>query len=130
MTADIPELAALWLDAKAREASATEERRAIEDRIKEIVRLPDDLDGDETVERDGYVIKMVGRIDRKVNSEQLQELAAEAGLTDHLSSLFRWKPELNMGVWKNTDESITGALAPAITAKPGRASFSITTKEK
>jgi len=130
MTADIPELAALWLDAKAREASATEERRAIEDRIKEIVRLPDDLDGTETVERDGYVIKMVGRIDRKVNSEQLQELAAEAGLTDHLSSLFRWKPELNMGVWKNTDESITGALAPAITAKPGRASFSITTKEK
>ena len=130
MTADIPELAALWLDAKAREASATEDRRAIEDRIKEIVRLPDDLDGDETVERDGYVIKMVGRIDRKVNSEQLQELAAEAGLTDHLSSLFRWKPELNMGVWKNTDESITGALAPAITAKPGRASFSITTKEK
>lgn len=128
MTADIPELAALWLDAKAREASATEDRRAIEDRIKEIVRLPDDLDGTETVERDGYVIKMVGRIDRKVNSEQLQELAAEAGLTDHLSSLFRWKPELNMGVWKNTDESITGALAPAITAKPGRASFSIATK--
>jgi hypothetical protein len=130
MSADIPELAALWLDAKAREASATEERRAIEDRIKELVRLPDDLDSTETVERDGYVIKMVGRIDRKVNSEQLQELAAEAGLTDHLSSLFRWKPELNMGVWKNTDESITGALAPAITAKPARASFSITTKEK
>jgi hypothetical protein len=130
MTFLLSELAAQWLDAKQREASATEERRAIEDRIKEIVRLPDDLDGGETVERDGYVIKMVGRIDRKVNSEQLQELAAEAGLTDHLSSLFRWKPELNMGVWKNTDESITGALAPAITAKPARASFSITTKEK
>jgi len=128
MTFLLSELAAQWLDAKAREASATEERRTIEDMIKEIVRLPDDLDGTETVERDGYTIKMVGRIDRKVNSEQLQELAAEAGLTDHLSSLFRWKPEVNMGVWKNTDESITGALAPAITAKPGRASFSITTK--
>jgi hypothetical protein len=124
----IAELAAQWLDAKAREASATEDRRAIEDRIKELVRLPEQLDGTETVERDGYVIKMVGRIDRKVNSEQLQELAAEAGLSDHLSSLFRWKPELNVSVWKNTDESITGALAPAITAKPGRASFSITTK--
>ena len=129
MTFLLRELAAQWLSAKAREASAVEDRRAIEDRIKDIVRLPDDLDGTETVERDGYTIKMVGRIDRKVNSEQLQELAAEAGLSDHLSSLFRWKPELNMGVWKNTDESITGALAPAITAKPGRASFSITTKE-
>ncbi|CAB4139960.1 hypothetical protein UFOVP408_39 [uncultured Caudovirales phage] len=126
----IGELAAAWLDAKQREASATEDRRAIEDRIKELVRLPDDLDGTETVERDGYTIKMVGRIDRKVNSEQLQELAAEAGLTDHLSSLFRWKPELNVAVWKATDESITGALAPAITAKPGRASFAITIKEK
>jgi hypothetical protein len=130
MTADIPELASLWLDAKAREASATEDRRAIEDRIKEIVRLNEQLDGTETVERDGYTIKMVGRIDRKVNADQLQELAAEAGLSDHLSSLFRWKPELNVSIWKNTDESITGALAPAITAKPGRASFSITMKGK
>jgi hypothetical protein len=128
MTSNLSELAAQWLDAKARETNATEERRAIEDRIKELVRLPEQLDGTETVEPEGYTIKMVGRIDRKVNSEQLQELAAEAGLTDHLSSLFRWKPELNMGVWKNTDESITGALAPAITAKPGRASFSIVTK--
>jgi hypothetical protein len=125
----IGELAAQWLDAKAREASATEDRRAIEDRIKEIVRLNEALDGTETVERDGYTIKMVGRIDRKVNAEQLQELAAEAGLSDHLSSLFRWKPELNVSVWKNTDESITSVLAPAITAKPGRASFSITVKE-
>jgi hypothetical protein len=130
MTADIPELASLWLDAKAREASATEDRRAIEDRIKEIVRLNEALDGTETVERDGYTIKMVGRIDRKVNADQLQELAAEAGLSDHLSSLFRWKPEVNVSIWKDTDASITGALAPAITAKPGRASFSITTKEK
>ncbi len=128
MTADIGELAALWLDAKAREASATEDRRAIEDRIKEIVRLNEALDGTETVERDGYTIKMVGRIDRKVNSEKLQELAAEAGLMDHLSSLFRWKPELNVGVWKDTDPSITSVLAPAITAKPGRASFTITPK--
>jgi len=124
----IRELAAQWLDAKAREAKATEDRRAIEDQLKSIVNLPDDLDGTETVERDGYTIKMVGRIDRKVNSEQLQELAAEAGLTDHLSSLFRWKPELNVGVWKNADASITGALAPAITAKSGRASFAITFK--
>ena len=128
MTAIIGTLAASWLDAKAREAKATEDRRAIEDKIKTFVRLPDDMDGTETIERDGYTIKMVGRIDRKVNSEQLQELAAEAGLTDHLSSLFRWKPELNVGVWKNTDESITGALAPAITAKPGRASFTVTFK--
>ena len=126
----IGELAAQWLDAKQREAQATEDRRWIEDQIKDIVRLNEDHDGTVVVVRDEYVIKIIGRIDRKVNSEQLQELAAEAGLTDHLSSLFRWKPELNVAVWKNTDESITGALAPAITAKPGRASFTVTIKEQ
>jgi len=130
MTSNLSELASLWLEAKSIETSAMDKRRAIEDRIKEIVRLNESLDGTETLEPDGYVIKVVGRIDRKVNSEKLQELAAEAGLMDHLSSLFRWKPELNVGIWKDTDPSITSVLAPAITAKPGRASFSITTKEK
>ena len=49
----------------------------------------------------------------------MQELAAEFGLTEHLASLFRWKPEINMAVWKATDEAITKPLAAAITAKPG-----------
>ncbi len=128
MTSDLSELASLWLEAKAIETSAMDKRRAIEDRIKEVVRLNESLDGTETLEPDGYVIKVVGRIDRKVNSEKLQELAAEAGLMDHLSSLFRWKPELNVSIWKDTDPSITSVLAPAITAKPGRASFTITPK--
>jgi hypothetical protein len=64
-----------------------------------------------------------------VDSEKLQELAAEAGLTDHLSTLFRWKPEIEMKAWKATDPSITSALADAITVTPGRPSFTITIKE-
>jgi hypothetical protein len=55
----------------------------------------------------------------------VQELAAEHGLTDHLSTLFRWKPEINMAIWKASDERITRPLAGAITAKPGRPSFTI-----
>ena len=76
--------------------------------------------------------EVVGRIDRKVDADKVQELAAEHGLTDHLSTLFRWKPEINMAIWKAADESITKPLAAAITAKPGRPSFTIepiTTKE-
>lgn len=130
MSETLTDLATQWLEAKAREASATDDRRSIEDRIKALVRLNENIEGTETFEADCYVIKAVPRIDRKVNSEKLQELAAEAGLTDHLSSLFRWKPELNVSVWKSTDASITGALAPAITAKPGRASFTIVIKEQ
>lgn len=129
-TNDMNQLAALWLKAKREEADATEARREIEDHIKKLARIKDELDSTETIEYGEYVIKIAGRIDRKVDSDKLQELAAEFGITDHLSSLFRWKPEINMAAWKATDKSITMKFAAAITAKPGRHSFTITRKEK
>jgi len=128
-TYDLNELAAQWLAAKQREVDATAERRYIEDRMKSLIGVSDNLEGTETASPDHYTIKIVGRIDRKVDSEKLQEIAAAHGLIDHLSSLFRWKPEVNMAAWKAADESITRPLAAAITAKPGRPSFSITPKE-
>lgn len=128
-TTNMNELAQMWLRAKQAEKDATEDRRIVEDHIKMLARISDNLDGTETVEPGEYVIKIAGRIDRKVDGDKVQELAAEHGLTDHLATLFRWKPELNMSAWKAADETITGPLAGAITAKPGRASFSITPKE-
>ena len=130
LTDDLNELAAMWLAAKEAEKEATEDRRRIEDRIKSLAGVAETLDGTETVDPDRYTIKIVGRIDRKVDGDKLQELAAEYGLTDHLSSLFRWKPEINMAAWKAADEAITKPLAAAITAKPGRPSFTIIRKEK
>jgi hypothetical protein len=128
-TSDLNELSQLWLAAKQAEADATADRRKIEDRIKSLVGVAENLEGTETVDPDQFTIKIVGRIDRKVDGEKVQELAAEHGLSEHLATLFRWKPELNMSAWKAADETITGPLAGAITAKPGRASFSITPKE-
>jgi hypothetical protein len=128
-TTDMNELAQMWLRAKQAEKDATEDRRDIEDHIKKLARIADSLDSTETVEPGQYVIKIAGRIDRKVDGEKVQELAAEHGLSEHLATLFRWKPEINMSAWKAADETITGPLAGAITAKPGRASFSITPKE-
>ena len=129
LTDDLNTLSEMWLAAKEAELEAVEDRRRIEDRIKSLVGVAETLDGTETVDPDRYTIKIVGRIDRKVDSDKLQELAAEHGLTEHLSSLFRWKPEINMAVWKATDEAITKPLAAAITAKPGRPSFTIISKE-
>jgi len=128
-TTDMNELATMWLRAKQVEKDATEDRRDIEDHIKKLARISDQLDSTETLERGQFVIKIAGRIDRKVDGEKVQELAAEHGLSDHLATLFRWKPELNMAAWKAADATITGPLAGAITAKPGRPSFSITPKE-
>lgn len=130
LTDDLNELAAMWLEAKEAERQAIEDRRRIEDSIKSLAGVAENMEGTETVDPDQFTIKIVGRIDRKVDSDKLQELAAEHGLTEHLSSLFRWKPELNMAVWKAADESITKPLAAAITAKPGRPSFTIIRKEK
>ena len=126
---EIDYLSTDWLRWKAQEEEAVVERRKIEDKIVKILRLPEAFESTETVEPLGMVVKIAGRIDRKVDGDKVQELAAEHGLTDHLATLFRWKPELNMSAWKAADATITGPLAGAITAKPGRASFSITPKE-
>lgn len=129
MIHDITELAAKWLEAKEQERMAIERRRIIEDQMAMELVLPVDIDSTLTFTPGKYVIKTVGRLNRKVDSEKLQELAAEAGLSDHLSTLFRWKPEIDMKAWKATDPSITSSLADAITVTPGRPSFTITTKE-
>ena len=129
MINDITVLAAKWLAAKEQERMATERRRMIEDQMAVEFALPADIDSTMTFTPGKYVIKTVGRLNRKVDSDKLQELAAEAGLTHHLSSLFRWKPEIEMKAWKSCDPSITAVLADAITVTPGRPSFTITTKE-
>ena len=115
-----------WLDAKEAEREATAKRRKIEDELIQLLSVEDLPEGTKTRKDSGFVVKITTRMNRKVDSEMLQDLAAEAGLTDHLTSLFRWKPELNIKAWKAADPSITGQLARAIEAKPGRPSFAIT----
>lgn len=129
MTNHLANLAHQWIIAKGEEANAISRRREIEDQLRYLIGIPESLEGTETVKPDGFVIKVEGRINRKVDGDKLQTIAAENGLLDHLSSLFRWTPEINMKVWKGTDPAITTPLLGAITSKPGRPSFTIT-KEK
>jgi hypothetical protein len=126
---DLKSLSADWLSFKIDEEKATTERRKIEDQMVKLLAIPDNFEGTETAEPEGFVVKVSGRIDRKVDSNKLQELALESGLSDQLPNLFRWKPEVNMAAWKAADKSITQLLAGAITAKPGRSTFKITVKE-
>jgi len=115
-----------WIDAKDAEKTAIEWRRGIEDPLVADLGIAKTLDGTQNVEVEGYKVKIVGRLDRKVNSDKLQDLAAEYGLTEHLSSLFRWKPEINASAWKSADPRITEPLLDAITSTNGRPSFTIT----
>lgn len=128
-TSDLKALSADWLRHKTDEEKAQTERRKIEDQMVKLLAMAENFEGTETAEPEGFVVKISGRIDRKVDGDKVQELAAEFGLSDHLAKLFRWKPELNMSAWKAADATITGPLAGAITAKPGRPSFKIIPKE-
>ena len=123
----LDDLISQWRKAKDAETTAQAERRQIENIIASVVSLADDLDGTLTI---SGVLKITGRIDRKVDGDKLQELAKEAGLTDHLSGLFRWKPEINRKAWDAAADSITRPLLGAITSKPGRPSFAITDKKE
>ena len=115
-----------WLDAKKLETAAVTERRQLEDQMAAEFALPKDLDGTVNHQVEGYKIKMEGRINKKIDADKLQMLAAEAGLSEHLSSLFRWKPEINSKAWNAAAEAVTKPLLDAITSTPGRPTFSIT----
>ncbi len=122
-------LARQWAEAKEVETRAIRLRRDIEDEMIAFYKISNQMEGTQNEDDGIYKIKIVNRITRKVDSEKVQELAAEFGLTDHLSQLFRWTPEINATAWKSAHESITRPLMDAITATPGRPSFSITIKE-
>ena len=119
-----------WLNAKHTEETAVKVRLDLEDQMVKEFNVSETLDGTKNITTsDGYLIKVVGRMTRKINAEKLQELAEEHGLSDHLSSLFRWKPEINSEQWAAADSSITTPLLDAITTTSGRPTFKITIKE-
>jgi len=115
-----------WLDAKKVETKAVADRRELEDQMALQFALPKNLDGTVKKELEGFTVKIEGRINQKIDAEKLQLLAAEAGLSEHLSSLFRWKPEINAKAWGAAADAVTQPLLGAITSTPGRPTFTIT----
>lgn len=114
-----------WIDAKEAERAAIERRREIEDRLVAEFEIPETLDGTRNIDADGYKVKIVGRMNRKIDADALQEVALESGLSEYLSTLFRWKPDIIAAAWKAADASITDIFSSAITTEPGRPSFTI-----
>ena len=128
---DLQALAIAWSYAKQAEAEAVAQRRAIEDKLTAALGIKETEEGTHNADTLNYTIKVTSRLTRKVDADLIQEIAAEHGLTHLLSSVCRWKPELDMRVWKSLEENARTALSAAITTTPGRPSYSISaiTKE-
>ena len=127
---ELDTLAKAWVQAKTAEGEAVEARRAIEDRLVSLLAISAQFEGTtNTSTEQGFTIKIVGRLNRKVDTDKLQDLATEHGLSEHLSALFRWSADINAAAWKSASAAITAPLLGAITTTAGRPSFSISTRE-
>ena len=125
----LQKLSGEWLEAKDAERDATEKRRLIEDELVRLLEVQQTDEGTKKVEASPFVIKIASRINRKVDGGIAQEIAAEHDMQEHLSLLFRWKPELSMTAWDGVGDNVKNVFARAITATPGRPSFTITTEK-
>ena len=119
-----------WMEAKAAETEMTARRRAIEEEIAKSLEVPEDWEGSYTMKDGGFKINVKRAFTRKVDDKRLTALANEFGLQEYLSTLFRWKPEINLKAWKDTEPSVIDKLAQAVTTTPGRVSFKIEEEEK
>ena len=123
---DLNALSIAWSAAKIAETEAIAQRRAIEDKMAALLDLKETDEGTRTEATPLYTIKITNRHKRKVDSDLIQEIAAEHGLAHLLPSVCRWTPELDMRVWKGLDEKHRAILGAAITTTAGRPSFAIT----
>ena len=97
MNLDLDTAAAEWLAAKKAERQSVERRRALEDHMLSLLGVPDDIAGTTNTNTDGgHKIKVVGKMNHKVQADLAQEVAMEHGLEDILHHLFRWKAEINI----------------------------------
>ena len=118
-----------WIEAKAAEAEMTARRRAIEDEMTKSLQITEDWEGSYTMKDGGFKVNVKRAFTRKVDGKKLSAIADEFGLQGYLPTLFRWKPEIDMKAWKDTEPSITDKLAQAVTTTPGRVSFKIEEEE-
>jgi hypothetical protein len=125
------ELAKRWIDLKELEQSAIAGRRDVEDELLSLLGIPETHVGTKPIKfGDSIGGKIVGRLNQKVDSGKLQEIAAENGISDRLSQLFRWSAEVNKKEWDACGDPVRKLLSAAITTKPGRPSFSLSYKDQ
>jgi len=122
---NIEKLASDWVTYKFAESVAVDARRECEDAMVEFYGFNPQYEGTQNFEAGDLKVKVVSKMSRTVDSDKLQEIAAENGLSDELPRLFRWKADINSAAWKTATEQMRDVLSGAINTKSGRPTFSI-----
>ena len=125
----LEQLIETWTQCKKAEQMSVETRRKVEDRISELLEINPNKEETVNLGVSGYKVKIVSRLSRKVDSDLLQEVAAEHGMEALLSSMFRWKADVDVKSWKSATPEVQNVLSKAITTTAGRPSYSITIEE-
>ena len=125
----INNLARLWAIYKEEEVKAIKNRREIEDELSKLLEINLNQECTTSFDTDKFEIKVQTRMTRKVDADKLQEIAAEHDLSKHLSTLFRWKADIDMKSWKASEPEVTTLFSQAVTTTAGRPSYSITKEE-
>lgn len=119
-----------WQFYKAEEAKFQDKRREVEDQLVKLLNIDASKDGTKTEQIGDFECKVTTRLNRKIDADLAQEIAAENAIEDQLSIVFRWKPDLNLTAWKAANDDIKSKLIKAITTTASRPSFAISLKTK
>jgi len=122
----LKELCARWIDAKQAVTEAATSLETVEDQLIQLLNVDSLRDGTTQVIDGDVRIKVISRPSITVDDTKLKTLAQEHDLEEFLSTLFRWKPEVNLRAWRGADKKITDSLNDAITLTSTRPAFAIT----
>jgi hypothetical protein len=117
-----------WINAKEAEREAAIKLKEVEDKLITFLNVDLSIDGTTRVIDGDISLKVTTRLSRIIDTSRLKELAEERDLNEHLSTLFRWNPEVNLKSWRDADEKVTEPLRDAIAIAPTRPAIAITIK--
>lgn len=115
----LTQLAAAWQAAKADEKAANARRLEIEQQIVEA--FPLGVEGTETVEQDGFRIKVTHKLTRTVDTKNLQ--AHWNSLSAFAQDVFTWKADISLPALRRLQENhpdLYPSVAVYVTSKPAK----------
>ena len=120
----IDQLAEKWQRYKLIEQNAAAERKAIELQLMQLIEIRDE--GTSTEETDHYNIKTVGKLNRTLDAETLQD--DWDNLPKAIKDCVKWKPQVDtaaLRVLESMNDELVPLLSKYMTTKPAKPTFKV-----